>query len=153
MPIVQIKTHSTRLIYEAVKQMVQAHGFIYNDDLSETEIGTLKKEFKIIFGQVVNTGRSNLQNLRVRATIEFLLYHNAEGDTEQAKLRASDDIENLVFEIERFAPIGTFESVKALVAVTELKNWLTEAIKGGDDSRLRSVIEYEIEYIIRNPNA
>ena len=154
MPIIRLEKHSSSLIFDAVKKMCQDHSFEYNEDASDTEIGKLKKEFKLNFNQVDNSSRSNNQNLRVRATVEITLFHNAEGRTDEIKKIALDDAEDLIFEIERFSPDGDkFKDIKNIITVTDLLRFLTEPTKVGDDSRLRTIIIYEIEYKIRNPIA
>jgi len=39
MAIIQIPVHVTELIFKSIKQMVQAHGFTFNPDISQTEKG------------------------------------------------------------------------------------------------------------------
>lgn len=154
MTIVQIETHVTELVFESIKQMVMAHNFEYNDDISETEVGRLDKEFKLLLPQVENTGRSNGIALRLKGTFEIVLYHNAEGNTESGQIRAMRDIENIIFELERFAPTGKYSEVRSkYIEITNLLNWNTEPQKVGDDSRLRTTIQYEIGYKVPNPAA
>lgn len=154
MTIVQIDVHVSELIFESIKQMVMAHNFSYNDDISETETGRLDKEFKLRFREAENTGRTNLQNIRIKALFEIVLYHNAEKNTEAAQVKAMRDAENIVFEIERFAPTGIYSDVRSkYVDVTNLINWTTEPINAGEDTRLRTTIQYEIGYKVPNPAA
>ncbi len=151
MAIIQLKTHVGELIFESIKQMVMAHKFTWNDDVSETEVGRLDKEFKLRLASAENTDRSNICATRVQGTFEIILYHNAEGDTESGLKRAMRDIENLIFEIQRFAPTGKYADVNSkYIEVKELVNWVTDPQKVGDDSRLRTVIQYEITYKVAN---
>jgi hypothetical protein len=141
--------HVTELIMQSIRQMVQAHGFTWNDDLSQTEKGRLDKEFKLFLASAENNARTNSQATRILGTFEITLFHNAEGDTFQGQQRVWRDVENIIAEIERFAPTGVFENVNQLyVETTELQNWTTEPIEVGEDSRLRTVIQYEIGYKI-----
>ncbi len=151
MTVIKLANHSSSRIFKAIQKMVQDHGFKYNQDLSDTEVGKLDREFKIIFRQVDNSARSNNQNMRTRATVEIALFHNAEKNTAETQVRILDDVENIVFEIDRFAPSGKFSDVTNIVSVTEFLRWITEPTKQGDDSRLRTIVLFEIEYKIRNP--
>lgn len=154
MAIVQIPIHVSELIFESIKQMVMAHNFKFNDDISDTNVGRLDKEFKLLVAEVENTGRSNLQALRLKATYEITLFHNAEGNTEAGQEKALRDIENVIFEIERFAPTGIYSTVRSLyVDVTNLLNWTMQPINVKEDSRLQTVIQYEIGYKVPNPAA
>lgn len=153
MSVIRLDTHVSELIFESLKQMVGAHQFTYNEDASGTETGTKKKEFKLNMAQAENTGRSNLQALRLTGLFEITLFHNAEGATEQGKKRALRDIEDLIFEIERFAPTGNYSDVRSkYIETTNLLNWQTEPIKTGSDHVIRTVIQYEIGYKVSNPS-
>lgn len=154
MVAISIQTHVSELIFDAVKQMVLAHHFTYNEDFSETELGKFKKEFKLNMAQAENTGRSNLQALRLKGLFEITLYHNAEGDVGAAKRRALRDTEEIIFEIERFAPIGDkLKNVRSdFIELTNLVNWVTEPIQAKSDHALRTVIQYEIGYKVSNPS-
>ncbi len=147
------ENHSSGQVFRSIQRMCQDHGFTFNEDMSGTETGKLKKEFKLLFRQVDKSSRSNNLNQIVRATIEISLFHNAEGDTDGGHVRALDDIEDLIFEIERFSPSGNLIDVKKFITVATMIRWITEPIKQGDDSRLRTILLFEIEYKIRNPLA
>lgn len=146
------ETHVTELIFGAIKQMVTTHNWKYNDDISDTEKGRTDKEFKLRLTEVDNLGRSNSTALRWLGTFEITLYHNAEGDTEAGQIKLFRDIQDICFEIERFAPTGKFENVNSnFVETVNMLNWIPEPINVGDDSRIRTVLQYEIGYKIPNP--
>lgn len=154
MSVVKLNNHSTSRIFKAIQRMMVDQGFTWNDDISDTNLGKMKnKEFKLIVSQVDNSDLSNRQNFRLAGTFEITTFHNAQGRTEEALLNAYDDIENIIFEIERFAPEGSFADAKALIQVSRFSRWNTEPIKSGDDSRIRTIIVFDIKYIIRNPKA
>ena len=152
MPATKLEEHSSSLIFKAMQAMIIAQGFTWNDDISDTDIGTANnKEFKLIAAEVENSDRSNRQNFRVTGTFEIMLVHNAEGRTDNAQVRALEDAENIVFDIERFAP-DKFTEAKPLVSLSRFLRWTISPIKGGDDSKIRTVIFFDITYIIKNPN-
>lgn len=154
MVAVKINTHVSELVFDAVKQMVLAHKFEYDEDMSETQTGKKKKKFKMRLATVENTNRSNLQALRLLGTFEIQLFHNAEGATQDAHFRALRDTEEIIFELERFAPTGDrLENVRRdYIQTTRLANWQTEPVDAGSDHVLRTTIQYEIGYKVSNPN-
>lgn len=154
MTAVKIPSNSTSQIFKSIQQMIILQGFKYNDDLSDTDVGKYtEKEFKLVVSQVDNSDRSNRQKHRVTGIFEISLYHKARQGTEEVQLRASDDAENIMFAIERFAPTGSFVGAQQLKEVVNFVRWITEPIKTGDDSCLRTLMVFEITYVINNPKA
>ncbi len=152
MPAIKLASHSSSQIYGAVISLVSAQGFSFNKDLSGTEKGRKNKEFFVLFGNVVHQdNKSNNQNLKVRANIDVILLHNAQKNETETMNRILDDVENIVFAIERFSPESGFAGIKAKVEVTNLVSWETTPLKSGDDTKLRTVIQFEIQYKITNP--
>lgn len=153
MPATKLVNNSSDLIFDAMVEMVQKQGFKWNEDISGTNLGKANnKEFKLLLEEVENSDRSNRQKFRVKGTYAVELTHNAKNGTKQAQKRAMQDAENIVFDIERFAP-DRFSEAKSLVQLAHFIRWNTDPIKDGDDSKIVTTIVFEITYVINNPNA
>lgn len=153
MPVTKLAAHSTSLIFKAIQEMVQGQGFKWNDDISDTDTGKSKhKEFKLFLTDVENSDRSNRQKYRVKGTFVVTLIHNAQNGTTKALTRCMEDAENIIFDIERFAPVR-FTEAKRLIEVSHFINTTFDPLKTGDDSKIKSAITFEITYKINNPQA
>lgn len=154
MVAVKLTEHATDRIFRAVQRMVQDQGFKWNPDISDTTDGTFNdKEFKIFIPEIANTDFSNRQYFRLNASIEVVLFHNSQRDTDNLQVRMMQDAENIIFEIERFAPAGTYSDAKTLIHTSTFNRMITQPIKSGDDSRLRTTLVFDVTYRVKNPKA
>lgn len=153
MPATKLENHSTSLILKAIEEIVSKQGFKFNEDLSDTQSGKAsKKEFKLFLSEAERHDSSSRQNFRISGTFELELMHNGQGGTNKTLLAASDDVENIIFDIERFAP-DKFIAAKSLIHSTQIERWSTQPYKSGSDAKLKTTLIFTIIYRIRNPNA